>query len=102
MSAAHRAHAKLGGIKRQQGALPAEEEIPAADLKTIDGGIAAMERIYESLRRNPSNRALGRSRTLTNVVTQASPYFASTTWSAASPCWRRWMPRRDVLARLGA
>ena len=72
--AAHKAHATLGGVRRQQGAsagATAEEDIPAADLKSIDGGIAALERIYESLRRSPSNRALARARALTAVVSEA-------------------------------
>lgn len=64
----------LGGVRRQQGASapPAQDsEIPPADLKTIDGGVAALERIYESLRHSPSSRALQRARALTAVVSEA-------------------------------
>lgn len=72
--AARRSRNRYGGIRRQQGAsAPAavEEDIPPADLTSIAGGVAALERIYESLRRNPSSRALQRARALTAVVREA-------------------------------
>lgn len=73
-AAAHRASATLGGVRRQQGAsapVETERDIPAADLKTIDGGVAALEAVYESLRCNPSARALARARALVSVVGEA-------------------------------
>ena len=71
---ARRIRNTLGGVRRQQGAnasAAVDEEIPAADLSTIAGGVAALERIYESLRRQPSSRALQRARTLVAVVSEA-------------------------------
>lgn len=67
--AAHRANAKLGGTKRQRDATaPAapDREVPQANLTTLDGCLAALGALHESLRSSSRN-----AKTLVTIIRES-------------------------------